>query len=188
MLLRRLTVTCGVVASVLLAGSGCGSSGSSSTASGGTGRPEASAPRGTASGGTERPATGAPRGGPCDLLTREEVSAATGRTVTAATEKELAGIRHCYYSFDGNDPDASVAVVVVSFHTGREVLTLFDLTKGNGESVPDLGEEAVWDGHNTVEVKANGGVLTVNTTIVITDEGDAKTAAVRLARTALGRI
>ncbi len=131
---------------------------------------------------------GALRGGPCGLLTQEEVSAATGRTVTAATVKEIGGLTYCNYSFGGDDPNASTAVVVVSLHTGSEALTLFDLTKGNGDPVPDLGEEAVWDGHNSVEVKAKGGVLTVNTTIVIPNEGDAKTVAVRLALTALKRI
>ncbi len=193
MLLRGLTLKV-VVATLLLAASGCGSSGSNSTASGGTGRSEAAELRpfgaGSATAATvaDQPRAGAPRGGACDLLTREEVSAAIGRTVTAATVKESGGLKECFYSFGGRDPDASPAVVVW-FSTDSGERAAFDFTKGNGDPVPGLGDEAVWFGAE-LKVRAKGGVLDVNMTIsdVTINGGDLKSVAVRLARTALERI
>lgn len=121
-------------------------------------------------------------------MTSDEVGAAIGRKITAATIRESDGLQQCFYSFGGSDPDASPAVVVW-FSTGSGEQAAFDFTKANGEPVSGVGDEAVWFG-SELKVKAKGGILDVNMTIsdVTINGGDLKTVAVRLARMALERI
>ena len=106
-----------------------------------------------AAGATQTPAaTAEPSAGaidPCALLTKAEVEAAIGTSVTEPEPEEVANLVACSY----NDPETPifslVSVTVLIGGDANEAKDVYELAKGNAadaETVAGIGDDAFWDG------------------------------------------
>jgi hypothetical protein len=114
---------------------------------------ETQTPAATASPAAEETATAAPAasGGefdPCSLLTKAEVEAAIGTSVTEPEAEGLSNLFTCSY----NDPETPLfSLVTVSVFVGEnadQASDVYELTKDNAadaQEVDGIGDEAFWD-------------------------------------------
>jgi hypothetical protein len=145
---------------VLLAACGGDDEEESTATPSGTGAPAATqtttgtqAPAETASPAAEETATTAPQasGGeidPCALLTKAEVEAAIGASVTEPEAEQVANLVACSY----NDPETPifslVSVTVFIGENADQASDVYELTKDNAadaQSVGGIGNDAFWD-------------------------------------------
>jgi hypothetical protein len=138
---------------------------------------------------TEAPQASGGEIDPCSLLTKAEVEAAIGTSVTEPEPEETANLVACNY----NDPSTPifhlVSVTVLIGANADEASDLYELAKDNAaeaQTVGGLGDDAFWDSvFNGLEVLKGKYDFRID---VSPDDGDELAIAKDLAAKALDRL
>lgn len=179
-----------IAAGVVVAGAGCSSGGDSGSGSAASStRPSATATSaattttsaGSSSGAAETTPTsaGAPGGDPCSFVTKEEVAAAIGTSISLAKVED----GQCGY-FPTSSATSNGLYVKVG---GVGAFDAMQRTMQDTIPVTGLGDDAFWAAP-ALRVKAGDREITVTVMDTSWNGGDSQGAAVAVARDALSRL
>jgi hypothetical protein len=139
-------------------------------------------------GGGDAPATDAPAGtqpGECELLTLDEVSAATGVEVTGTIGTNQAGQAACNYNDAGGIPVATY--IVMTPDAGVAPQAGYDAITEGAEPVSGIGDQAKWHELGTLYVREGSDLFILSVFAPDLDIEQKKDAAIELARMVIDR-
>jgi hypothetical protein len=121
----------------------------------------------------------------CDLLTLDEVSAATGVETVDTLGTDLTGQSACLYNDADGIPTASLAVMSSDGAVAPSVG--YDAASEGSEPVSGIGDQARWHQLGTLYVMSGGNLFIVSVMAPDADLQQKKNASIDLARIAIDR-
>lgn len=123
--------------------------------------------------------------GECELLTLDEVSAATGLEATGSIGANQAGQAACNYNDSDGFPVATY--VIMTSDAGIAPQAGFDAVTEGTESVSGIGDQAKWHELGTLYVLDDGDLFIVSVLTPDLDTQQKKDASIDLARMVIDR-